>query len=392
MNLQNRIVLNNNKIYLDHNATTPCDPRVVNEMLPYFSEIFGNSSSSSHAFGWDAEEAVDLARMQISDLINSKNNQLYFTSGATEAVNLGLIGTCEANRMNGNHVITCKTEHQAVLSSCQELEKRGFRVTYLDVDTNGTIDLNKLEDAICSDTILVCIMYANNETGLIHPIRSISQIAHASGIKVMSDITQAVGKIPCDVEKSGIDIAAFSAHKFYGPKGIGALYLRNRSVDTITPVLFGGGQEKGLRPGTLNIPAIVGFGAASKLCKETMQQESLRLMELRDLIEHELMQLEDTKINCAAVDRLPHVSNITFNGIDGSKILRRMGNLALSQGSACNSGILKPSHVLLSLGLSKEEALSSIRIGLGRFTTIEEVETTINTVKSAIKNLREVLI
>ena len=381
-----------NRIYLDYNSTTPCDPRVVEEMLPYFSEIFGNSSSSSHSFGWDAEEAVDIARTHVSELINSKQNQLYFTSGATEAINIGLIGTCEACKKIGNHIITCKTEHRVVLNTCQELEKRGFRITYLDVDTNGKIDLEELDEAICIDTILVCFMYANNETGIIHPIQNISQMAHKRGVKVMSDVTQAVGKIPFDIESSGIDIAAFSAHKMYGPKGIGALYLRSRSADNISPILFGGGHEKGLRPGTLNIPAIVGFGAASKLCLEAMNQEGHRLKEFRDLIEHELMQLGDTKINSSTASRLPHMSNITFSGIDGSKLLRRMGNLALSQGSACSSGTIEPSHVLLSLGHSKEAALSSIRIGLGRFTTLQEVEITIETIKYAVKSLREVLI
>ncbi|AWW29681.1 IscS subfamily cysteine desulfurase [Echinicola strongylocentroti] len=380
------------KIYLDYNSTTPCDEKVVEAMLPYFSEKFGNSSSSSHSFGWDAEEAVDIARQQIAELINSKQSQLYFTSGATEAVNLALLGTCEAIRSKGSHIITCTTEHSAVLRTCQELEKRGFSVTFLDVDSNGKLDLEAFQKAIRPETILACIMYANNETGLMHPIQKIAQIAHDNNVLVMSDITQAVGKTPLDIEHSGIDLAAFSAHKIYGPKGIGALYIRNRTLTNISPVLFGGGHEKGLRPGTLNIPAIVGFGKACQLCMETMTQESRRSKEWRDRIERELVALGEVRINSASEPRLPHMSSITIDNINGSKLLRQMGNLAISQGSACSSGTLAPSHVLLALGHSKEAALSSIRIGLGRPTTAQEVETTIATIKSTVKRLREVLV
>lgn len=382
----------NTKIYLDYNSTTPCDEKVVEAMLPYFSEKFGNSSSSTHSFGWDAEEAVDIAREQIAELINSKSNQLYFTSGATEAINLALIGTCEALKPKGKHIISCTTEHQAVLSTLQELEKRGFNITLLKVDGNGNLDLDAFQEAIRPETILTCIMYANNETGIIHPIQKIAEIAHAKGVLVMSDITQAVGKIPLDIEGSGIDIATFSAHKIYGPKGIGALYIRNRTLLNISPIHFGGGQERGLRPGTLNVPSIVGFGMACQLCIESMSQESQRLKKLRNKIEQELLTLGDIKINSFNEHRLPHMSNITFKNIEGNKLLRLMGNLAISQGSACSSGTIEPSHVLLSYGHSKEAALSSIRICLGRQTTSQEVEIAIKTIKSTIKNLRKVLI
>ncbi|HKK44904.1 MAG TPA: cysteine desulfurase family protein, partial [Balneolaceae bacterium] len=280
--------LDKKKIYLDNNATTPVDPRVLEAMLPYFTEKFGNASSVNHAFGWDAEEAVTIAREQVARLIGAQPREIYFTSGATEAINLALLGVCEANAEQGNHLITCGTEHKAVLDTCRQLEKRGFRVTYLDVDESGAIDLDVLRQAITDQTILVSLMYANNEIGVIHPLTEISSITRENGVLLMTDATQAVGKIPFEVQEFDVDLAAFSAHKIYGPKGIGGLYVRKRPKVDLSPLLFGGGQEKGLRPGTLNVPGIVGLGKACERCAEEMSTEAQRLREWRDRLEAEL--------------------------------------------------------------------------------------------------------
>jgi len=376
------------KIYLDNNATTPVDPRVVDAMLPYFTDTFGNASSITHAYGWDAEEAVTIAREQVARLIGVKPNEIYFTSGATEAVNLSLFGVCKGNRDKKNHIITCATEHKAVLDTCRQLEEQGFKVTRLDVDASGTIDIDALENTITDRTLLVSLMYANNEIGLIHPLEEISAITRDRDILLMTDATQAVGKIPVDFKELDVDLAAFSAHKLYGPKGVGGLYVRNRSDLKLSPMLFGGGQEKGLRPGTLNVPGIVGFGKACELCSMEMIEESRRLKTWRDQLETELQGMEDTRINGLGLPRLPHMTNITFGNIDGSKLLRSLKNLALSQGSACTSGTVEPSHVLKGIGHSDEEALSSIRIGLGRFNTEEEIKKTVNSIKESIGRLR----
>jgi cysteine desulfurase len=376
------------KIYLDYNATTPVDPRVLDEMLPYFTDKFGNASSINHKYGWNAEEAVSLSREQVARFIGARPKEIYFTSGATEAINLSLIGICNSSSDKRNHIITCATEHKAVLDCCNELEKRGFRVTYLEADESGKIDLDRLRSAITDKTILVTLMAANNETGVIHPLKEISAIVKAHGTLFMTDATQAVGKIPFDVDELGVDLAAFSAHKFYGPKGVGGLFVRRNLFTKLSPLFFGGGQEKGIRPGTLNVPGIAGLGKACEICSEEMESESQRLQKWRDDLEEALQKLEDVLINGRRSPRLPHMTNISINHIDGSRLIRSLKNLALSQGSACTSGTVVPSHVLKAMGHSDELALSSLRIGLGRYTTAEEIDITIESIKNSISKLR----
>lgn len=376
------------KIYLDYNSTTPVDPRALEEMLPFFTEKFGNASSISHAFGWEAEEAVDIAREQVADLISASANEITFTSGATEAINLAIRGLCKANREKGNHIITCVTEHKAVLDTVESLEESGFNITYLPVDESGSIDLNQLEDAITDETILVTLMHANNEIGTIHPLKEISKITRKKNIPLMSDATQSVGKIPVDVKDLGVDIIAFSSHKLYGPKGAGALYINKDNKPELSPIITGGGQEKGVRPGTLNVPGIVGFGKACELCSNEMEEDSKRLSQLREKLEKELLEMDGVELNGAAENRLPYMTNISFQNIDSNHLLRRLKNLAVSQGSACTSSMHKPSHVLKAIGLSDELALSSIRIGLGRFTIEEEIDIAINTIKEMIPRLK----
>lgn len=374
------------KIYLDYNATTPTDERVVKEMLPYFTEKFGNASSISHTYGWDAEEGVELARERVASLIGSKPKEVFFTSGATEAINTALFGFCRANREKGNHIITCQTEHTAVLDTCSQLEKEGFTVTYLPVDQHGIIDVDDLQREITHKTILVCLMHANNEIGTIHPLAKISRITQKNSIVLMTDATQSVGKIPFDVKASGVDMAAFSSHKLYGPKGVGALYIK--SGIQIEPILYGGGQERKLRPGTLNVPAIVGFGKACEICQQEMNEESRRLNKLIETIEDDLCDIEGLIINGAESGRLPHMTNVSVHGIDGSRLIRILKNLAISQGSACSSNTIKPSHVLKALGHSDELALASLRIALGRTTTRMEVIDAVKAIKRGISQLK----
>lgn len=376
------------KIYLDYNSTTPVDPKVVDDMLPYFTDKYGNPSSVNHIFGWEAEEAVERARRQVADLIGATANEIYFTSGATEAVNLAIRGLCKASHDKGNHIITCVTEHKAVLDTCESLEENEFKVTYLPVDESGSIDLNDLEDAITDKTILVSLMHANNEIGTIHPLKEICQITKQKNIPLLSDATQSVGKIPVDVEEIGVDMIAFSSHKIYGPKGAGAVYINKKDKPDITPILTGGGQEKGLRPGTLNVPAIVGFGKACEICAKKMEADSNRLSPLREKLESELAEMAGIQFNGAPKNRLPYMTNVSFRNIDGSHLLRRLKNLAVSQGSACTSATQKPSHVLKAIGLSDDLALSTIRIGLGRFTTEEDIEVAIRTIKEVISRLK----
>lgn len=376
------------KIYLDYNSTTPVDPRVLEEMLPFFTEKFGNASSISHTFGWEAEEAVDIARERVADLIGASTTEITFTSGATEAVNLAIRGLCKANQEKGNHIITCATEHKAVLDTCENLEQEGFSVTYLPVDEFGSINLNELENSITEETILISLMHSNNEIGTIHPLKEISKITQKKGIPLMSDATQSVGKIPVDVKDLGVDIIAFSSHKLYGPKGAGALYINKDNKPELSPIITGGGQEKGVRPGTLNVPGIVGFGKACEICANEMEEDSNRLSPLREQLETKLLEMDGVKLNGASKNRLPYMTNISFQNIDSSHLLRRLKNLAISQGSACTSSTHKPSHVLKAIGLSDQRALSSIRIGLGRFTTKEEVEIAIHTIKEVIPRLK----
>ena len=377
-------------IYLDNNATTPLDPRVLEAMMPYLTDVFGNAASRNHPFGWAAEEGVDYAREQISALINCDSKEIIFTSGATESDNLGIKGVFEMYSQKGNHIITCTTEHKAVLDTCKHIEKLGGRVTYLPVDEKGLISLAELEAAMTPETILVTIMYGNNETGTIQPIREIAAIAHKHGALFMTDGTQAVGKIPVDVLADGIDLMAFTAHKMYGPKGIGALYVRRKNPRVkVTAQMDGGGHERGMRSGTLNVPGIVGFGKACELCMNEMESEAARLSVMRDRLEAGLMALEEAYVNGNVEHRLPHVANISFKYVEGEGLMMGVKDLAVSSGSACTSASLEPSYVLKALGLSDDLAHSSLRFGLSRFTTEEQIDYAINHVKEAVTKLRE---
>ncbi|HEY9176170.1 MAG TPA: IscS subfamily cysteine desulfurase [Flavipsychrobacter sp.] len=378
-------------IYLDNNATTPCDPRVVEEMIPYFTEKFGNAASRSHAFGWVAEEAVDYAREQVAKLINASSKEIIFTSGATEADNLALKGVFEMYSSKGNHIITCTTEHKAVLDACKHIEKLGGEVTYLQVQPDGLVDLNELEKAITDKTILISIMYGNNEIGVVQPIREISAIAKKHGVLFFTDATQAVGKIPVDVEADGIDLMAFSAHKMYGPKGVGALYVRRKNPRVkVTAQMDGGGHERGMRSGTMNVPGIVGFGKACEICMNEMEAEATRLSVMRDRLEQGLLELEEAYVNGNIEHRLPHVANISFKYVEGEGLMMGFNkNIALSSGSACTSASLEPSYVLKALGLGDDLAHSSLRFGLGRFTTDEQIDYTIDAIKETVLKLRE---
>ena len=378
-------------IYLDNNATTACDPRVVDAMLPYFTEHFGNSASRNHPFGWAAEEAVDYAREQVAKLIGADPKEIIFTSGATEGDNLGIKGVFDMYASKGNHIITANIEHKAVLDTCKHVEKHGGEVTYLQVKEDGRVDLAELEAAIRPTTILIAIMYANNEIGTIQPVREISAIARRKGILFFSDATQAVGKIPVDVNKDGIDILTFTGHKMYGPKGVGALYVRRKNPRVkVTAQLDGGGHERGMRSGTLNVPGIVGFGKACELCMNEMAAEAVRLSALRDKLETALLKLEEAYVNGSIEHRLPHVSNISFKYVEGEGLMMGFNkNIAVSSGSACTSASLEPSYVLKALGLGDDLAHSSLRFGLGRFTTEEQIDYTIDQVATTVLKLRE---
>ncbi|TKC02647.1 IscS subfamily cysteine desulfurase [Pedobacter cryotolerans] len=376
-------------IYLDNNATTPLDPRVLEAMLPYFTSKFGNAASRNHAFGWVAEEGVDYAREQVAKLIGCTEKEIIFTSGATEGDNLAIKGVFEMYADKGNHIITATTEHKAVLDTCKHLEKQGARVTYLKVKEDGLIDLAELEAAMTPETILVSIMYGNNEIGVVQPIKEISAIAHKHGALFFSDATQAVGKIPVDVNTDGIDLMAFTAHKMYGPKGVGALYVRRKNPRVkVTSQMDGGGHERGMRSGTLNVPGIVGLGKACELCRLEMESEAQRLSALRDKLEAALTTMEESYVNGNTQHRLPHVANISFKYVEGEGLMMAMKDLAVSSGSACTSASLEPSYVLKSLGLSDDLAHSSIRFGLGRFTTEAEVDYAIENTKNAVNHLR----
>ncbi|WP_367112865.1 IscS subfamily cysteine desulfurase [uncultured Chitinophaga sp.] len=378
-------------VYLDYNATTPCDPQVVETMLPYFTQHFGNAASRSHSLGLYAEAAVDLGREQLAKLIGAETQEVYFTSGATEANNLALKGAFESYAAKGNHIITAVTEHKAVLDTCLHLEKRGAVITYLPVNHEGLIDLAALEAAITPNTILISIMYANNETGVLQPIPAISAIARKHGVIFMSDATQAVGKLPVNVNTDGIDILACSAHKLYGPKGIGAIYLRRKSPRVkLTAQIDGGGHERGVRSGTLNVPAIAGFGKACELAGEFMPAESQRLATLRDQLQTALLRIPGTSVNGSITQRLPNVTNISFEQVEGEALMMAADkSIALSSGSACTSASRAPSYVLKAMGLSDELARGSIRFSLGRFTTAEEIDYTITTITAAVQKLRQ---
>jgi cysteine desulfurase len=378
-------------VYLDHNATTPCDPRVVEAMIPYFTESFGNAASRNHSFGWQAEEAVDYAREQVAQLIGADPKEIIFTSGATEADNLGIKGVFEMYASKGNHIITANTEHKAVLDTCKHIEKLGGEVTYLSVKSDGLIDMAELEAAIKPTTILIAIMYANNEIGTVQPVRAISALARKHGLLFFTDATQAVGKIPVDVNKDGIDLMAFTGHKMYGPKGVGALYVRRKNPRVkVTAQMDGGGHERGMRSGTLNVPGIVGFGKACELCRLEMAEETARVSALRDKLETALLKLEESYVNGSREHRLPHVSNISFKYVEGEGLLMGFNkDIALSSGSACTSASLEPSYVLKALGLGDDLAHSSLRFGLGRYTTEEQIDFTIEQITNTVNKLRE---
>jgi len=378
-------------IYLDNNATTPMDPRVLEAMLPYFTEHFGNAASRNHPFGWEAEEAVDYAREQVAKLVGADPKEIIFTSGATEGDNLAIKGVYEMYASKGNHIITCTTEHKAVLDTCKHIEKHGGEVTYLPVQPDGLIDLKQLEAAIKPTTILIAIMYANNEIGVIQPVKEISTIAKKHGILFFTDATQAVGKIPVDVQKDGIDIMAFSGHKMYGPKGIGALYVRRKNPRVkVTAQMDGGGHERGMRSGTLNVPGIVGFGKSCEICRLDMESDTKRIKALRDKLENALLQIEESYLNGNKEHRLPHVCNISFKYVEGEGLMMGFNkNIAVSSGSACTSASLEPSYVLKALGLGDDLAHSSLRFGLSRFTTEEQIDYTIDQITTTVNKLRE---
>jgi cysteine desulfurase len=378
-------------IYLDNNATTACDPRVLEAMLPYFTEHYGNAASRNHPFGWAGEEAVDYAREQVAKLIGADPKEIIFTSGATEADNLAIKGVFEMYASKGNHIITCVTEHKAVLDACKHVEKLGGEVTYLPVEKDGRINLAELEAAIKPTTILIAIMYANNEIGTIQPVKEISQIAKKHGVLFFSDAVQAVGKIPVNVNADGIDLMAFTAHKMYGPKGVGALYVRRKNPRVkVTAQMDGGGHERGMRSGTLNVPGIVGFGKACEIAQAEMASDAERISKLRDKLEKALLNLEEAYVNGSIEHRLPHVANISFKYVEGEGLMMGFNkNIAVSSGSACTSASLEPSYVLKALGLGDDLAHSSLRFGLGRYTTEEQIDYTIEAVTSTVNKLRD---
>ena len=378
-------------IYLDNHATTQCDPRVVETMLPYFMENFGNAASRNHSFGWIAEEGVDLARKQIADLIGANTKEIVFTSGATESNNLALKGVVEMYAERGNHIITAATEHKAILDTCKHLEKQGVRVTYLPLQGSGLVDLDMLRDAITDKTILVSIMYANNEIGVIQNVTDIGRICKEKNVLFHTDGVQAVGKIPVNVLKDNIDIMSLTAHKMYGPKGVGALYVRRRNPRVqISAQMDGGGHERGMRSGTLNVPGIVGFGKAAELCNQLMATEMPKHRIMRDRLKVKLeSSLEETYINGTMEHRLPHNLNMSFAYVEGESLLMGINDIAVSSGSACTSATLEPSYVLKALGLGDDLAHTSIRFGVGRFNTDEEIDYVAGKMIEVVNKLRE---
>ena len=375
-------------IYLDNHSTTQVDPRVLEAMLPYLSERFGNAASRSHSFGWTADKAVETARGQVAALIGAREDEIVFTSGATESDNLAIKGVAEAHRSKGNHIITAITEHKAVLDSCKRLEKYGCKVTYLHVQKDGLIDLDDLRNAMTEATILVTIMAANNETGVLQPIAEIGKLCRERGLIFHTDAAQAVGKIPIDVVRENIDLLSISAHKAYGPKGVGALYVR--SGVKIAPTIDGGGHELGMRSGTLNVPGIVGLGGAGKICHEEMPQESCRIAGLRNRLHEKLKAgLREVYVNGSMEHRLPGNLNMSFAGIDGEELMTAIDDIAVSSGAACTSAHVEPSYVLKALGISDELAQASIRFGIGRFNTEAEIDYVAEKVVHTVQQLRE---
>lgn len=376
-------------IYLDNNATTPVDPTVLDAMMPYLTNRYGNAASRSHSFGWEAEEAVKLAREQVAALISADASEIIFTSGATEAINLAIKGVFEMYGDNGKHIITCATEHKAVLDTCKHLEKSGAAITILPVQQNGLINIDDLKKAIRKDTVLITVMYANNETGVIQPIKSIGEIAKENNIVFFTDATQAVGKIPVNIIDDNIDLLCLSAHKIYGPKGVGALYVRRKNPRVrLSAQIDGGGHERGLRSGTLNVPGIVALGKAAEICQANMHDETIRIKKLRDKLEKALCSIEDIVINGELQYRLPNTTNLAFTKVKGNQLLSSITpTIAVSSGSACTSANPEPSHVLKAMGLAEGSAKNAIRFGLGRFTTEEEIDYTIEEVSRIAKEL-----
>jgi len=377
-------------VYLDNNATTPVDPRVLEAMLPYFTRYFGNAASRTHTYGWQAEEAVKLAREQVAALIGAEANEIIFTSGATESDNLAIKGVFEAYAAKGNHIITVATEHKAVLDTCKHIEKLGGEVTYLPVNAGGLIDLQQLEAAIKPTTILIAVMYANNELGVIQPIPAIGAIAKKHNVLFFSDAAQAVGKVPVNVQDDSVDILALSAHKIYAPKGVGALYVRRKNPRVrLAAQQDGGGHEKGMRSGTLNVPAIVALGKACEICSQEMTEETRRIKALRGKLENALLAIGGTSINGDRLQRLPNTFNISFKGAEAEQLMLQLrADIAVSSGSACTSASIEPSYVLKALGLPDEQAYSSLRFGIGRFTTEEEIDYAIQHITTTVKNMR----
>jgi cysteine desulfurase len=378
-------------IYLDNHATTPVDPRVLDAMMPYFTEHFGNAASRNHIFGWHAEEAVEKARKQIASLIGANAKEIIFTSGATESNNLAIKGVAQMYAEKGNHIITAASEHKATLDTCKHLEKEGCRVTYLPLKADGLIDLDMLREAITDKTILVSIMYANNEIGVLQPIREIGKICKERGVLVHSDGVQAVGKVPVNVIQDNIDLLSLSGHKFYGPKGVGALYVRRKNPRVqLTAQIDGGGHERGMRSGTLNVPGIVGLGAAAEIAQKEMPEESARLRDLRDYLKQRLEKdLDEVFTNGSTEHRLPNNLNMSFAYVEGESLLMGINDIAVSSGSACTSATLEPSYVLKALGMGDDLAHSSIRFGLGRFNTKEEIDYTADRLIEVVRKLRE---
>ncbi|MEO8131943.1 MAG: IscS subfamily cysteine desulfurase [Bryobacteraceae bacterium] len=378
-------------VYLDNHATTPMDPRVLEAMLPYFTKVFGNAASRNHSFGWEAEEAVEKARKQIADLIGANPKEIVFTSGATESNNLAIKGVAEMYAEKGNHIITAATEHKAILDTCKKLEKEGCRVTYLPLKADGLVDLDMLREAITDKTILVSIMYANNEIGVIQPVAEIGAICKERGVLFHSDGVQAVGKVPVNVIKDKIDLLSITGHKIYGPKGVGALYVRRKGPRVqLTAQMDGGGHERGMRSGTLNVPGIVGLGEACAICQKEMETESARHRQMRDWLKTKLeSELDETFINGSMEHRLPHNLNMSFAYVEGESLLMGINDIAVSSGSACTSATLEPSYVLKALGVGDDLAHTSIRFGIGRFNTQEELEYTADRMIEVVRKLRD---
>lgn len=379
-------------IYLDNNATTKIDPRVLEAMMPFLTESYANAAST-HPFGVEAHDAVKNARARMADLIGCGTNEIIFTASATEAINLAIKGVAETYKDKGRHIVTVVTEHPAVLDTCRYLEGKGFEITYLPVQSDGLLDLDIVRKSVREDTILVSVMLVNNEIGVIQPVKEIAEIAHSKGAFFMTDSTQAVGKFSINVNEHGIDLMSFSGHKFYGPKGIGALYVRSKRPNKVklNPLIHGGGHEKGMRSGTLNVPGIVGLGKAAEIAKQEMSEDAKRIGELRDYLEKELLKIENTSLNGNPKKRLYNVSNICFKGANADAMIIGLKNIAVSNGSACTSASVEPSHVLKAIGLSDEDAFSTLRFSLGRFNTKIEIDVVIDAVKNVIAHLRNIV-